>query len=94
MPPTGDLAHNPGVYPDWESNQRPFGSQAGAQSTEPQQPGQNLMISTVLRGREQGSYGIGWETFPFISFVPLEFQILGWPKSPLTFLLYDGSMRA
>ena len=21
MPPTGDLAHNPGMCPDWESNQ-------------------------------------------------------------------------
>ena len=21
MPPTGDLAHNPGLCPDWESNQ-------------------------------------------------------------------------
>ena len=34
-----DLAHNPGVCPDWESNQRPFGLQAGTQSTEPHQPG-------------------------------------------------------
>ena len=33
MPPTGDLARNPGMCPDWESNQRPFGSQAGTQST-------------------------------------------------------------
>ena len=39
MPPTGDVAQNPGVCPDWESNQRLFGSQAGAQSTEPHQPG-------------------------------------------------------
>ena len=39
MPPTGDLAHTPGMYPDWESNRRPFGLQAGAQSTEPPQPG-------------------------------------------------------
>ena len=38
-PPTGDLACNPGLCPDWELNQRPFGSQAGAQSTEPHQPG-------------------------------------------------------
>ena len=38
-PLTGDLAHNPGMCPDWESNQQPFGSQAGAQSTEPHQPG-------------------------------------------------------
>ena len=25
--PTGDLARNPGMWPDWESNQWPFGSQ-------------------------------------------------------------------
>ena len=35
----GDLAHNPGMGPDWESNLQPFGSQASAQSTEPHQPG-------------------------------------------------------
>ena len=35
--PTGDLAHKPGMCPDWESNQRPFGLQPGAQSTEPGQ---------------------------------------------------------
>ena len=38
-PPTGNLAHNPGMCPDWESNQWPFGSQAGTQSTEPHQLG-------------------------------------------------------
>ena len=37
---TGDLAHNPGMCPDWELNQRPSGLQAGAQPTEPHQPGQ------------------------------------------------------
>ena len=40
VPPTGDPAHNPGMRPDWELNQRPFGSQASTQSTEPHQPGQ------------------------------------------------------
>ena len=30
-----DLASNPGMFCDWELNQQPFGSQAGAQSTEP-----------------------------------------------------------
>ena len=39
-PPTGGLAHNPGICPDWESNQEPFGSQASVQSTVPHQPGQ------------------------------------------------------
>ena len=43
-PPTGDLAHNPGMSPDWESSWRPFGSQAGTQSAEPQQPGHNLDV--------------------------------------------------
>ena len=38
-PPTGDLAHNPGMCPDRESNHQPFGLQAGSQSTEPHQPG-------------------------------------------------------
>ena len=37
--PTGDLAHNLGTCPDWESNQRPFSSLSGIQSTEPNQPG-------------------------------------------------------
>ena len=37
--PTGALARNPGMCPDWELNQRPFGSQAGAQSTELLQAG-------------------------------------------------------
>ena len=37
-PPTGDLACNPGMCPDWESNHWPFGSQADTESTEPHQP--------------------------------------------------------
>ena len=34
-PPPADLACNPGTCPEWESNQQPFASQFGAQSTEP-----------------------------------------------------------
>ena len=37
-PPTGGLACNPGMCPDWELNLRSFGLQTGAQSTEPHQP--------------------------------------------------------
>ena len=37
VPPTGGLACNPGMCPDWESNWRPFGLQASIQSTEPHQ---------------------------------------------------------
>ena len=39
LPPTGDLAHSPGMYPAWELNQRTFGLQSSTQSTEPHQPG-------------------------------------------------------
>ena len=37
-----DLAWNPGMYPDWETNHWPFGSQAGTQSTETHQSGQEI----------------------------------------------------
>ena len=40
-PPPGDLASNPGMCPNWESNWRPFGLQAGTPSTEPHQLGLN-----------------------------------------------------
>ena len=36
-PPTGDLALNPGMCPDWESNQWPFGLQNSIQPTVPHQ---------------------------------------------------------
>ena len=38
-PPTKDQACNPGMCPNWESKQRPFGSQAGTGATKPHQPG-------------------------------------------------------
>ena len=44
MPPTGDLACNPAMGPDWESNWQLFGLQAGAQSTEPHQPGKRVFL--------------------------------------------------
>ena len=44
VPPAGDLAHKPGLSSDWESNARPFGSQAGVPSTEPHQPGLNPLL--------------------------------------------------
>ena len=50
-PLTGDLAHNPGMCPDWELNQRPFGSQTGTQCTEPQQPGQDLRLFDMTNNR-------------------------------------------
>ena len=60
VPPTGDLARSPGMCPDWELNQRPFGSQAGSQSTEPHQPGQFLFIFRK-RVREGERETLMWE---------------------------------
>ena len=48
VPPTGNLAHNPDVYPDWESNWRPFGSQGGTQSTKSHQPGNNVSFEVPI----------------------------------------------
>ena len=45
-PPTGDLAHNPGMSPDWESNPCTLVLQSGAQSTELHQPGLFSSIET------------------------------------------------
>ena len=39
VPPTGNMAYNPGMCPDWESNWQRFSSQAYAQSTVLHQPG-------------------------------------------------------
>ena len=44
----GYLTHNPGLCPEWESNQRPFGLQASTQSTEPHQPGLIFSFSSFL----------------------------------------------
>ena len=41
-PPTGNQAHNPGMCPDWESNQWPFGLWDDTQPTEPHQSGLNF----------------------------------------------------
>ena len=43
-PSTGDLAVNPGMCPDQESNQWPFDLQASAQSPEPHQQGHLLFL--------------------------------------------------
>ena len=48
VPPTGDLACNPGMSPDWESNQGLSDSWASAQSTEPHQPGLGKLFLIVL----------------------------------------------
>ena len=42
-------ACNPGMCPDWESNWWLFGSQAGAQSTEPHKPGLIFIFNQCLK---------------------------------------------
>ena len=44
-PPTGDVVCNPGMCPDWEFDLLPFALQAGTQSTELHQPGQNNLFN-------------------------------------------------
>ena len=44
VPLTGHLAHNPGMCPDWELNQQPFGLKANTQSTELQQAGRPVFL--------------------------------------------------
>ena len=46
--PTGDMACNPGMCPDSESNQPLFGLQVSTQSTEPHQPGPLSPFITYL----------------------------------------------
>ena len=50
-PPTGDLARNPGLCPDWEFNQRPFHLQAGTQLSEPHRPGlkKKCFLSAIFK---------------------------------------------
>ena len=45
VPPTGDLAHNPGMCPTLETEPTTLSSQASTQSIEPHQPGQLFFIS-------------------------------------------------
>ena len=52
-PPTGDLAGNLGMCPNWESNGWPFSSQAGTQSTEPHQPGQKNNLFLFFKERKR-----------------------------------------
>ena len=58
MPPTGDLACNPGMCPDWEQNWRQFGFQASAQSTESQ---------LLERINESPWYAIRWVSLPILT---------------------------
>ena len=42
------------THPDWESNQGPFSSQAGTPSTEPHQPGLNVLLNIPMSSGRNG----------------------------------------
>ena len=48
MPPTGDLASNPGMLPDWESNQQPFGPQSKLNPLSHTRQGKQAFLRTSL----------------------------------------------
>ena len=65
-PPTGDLACNPGRYPDWDSNQRPFGSQSVLNLLSYTSQGKvfiflitNVVLSTINLKKKNLSYPYG-----------------------------------
>ena len=64
-PCPGYLARNPGMCPDWESIQRPFGSQASTQSTELYQPGQKFQNDGIYH------YPVDLEDMVVMLHVPL-----------------------
>ena len=47
--PAGHLAHNPGMWPDGESNWQAFDPQHNIQSTEPHQPGLLYIFKWVIK---------------------------------------------
>ena len=64
VPPSGDLACNPGTCPDWKSNQQPFGSQVGTQSTEPHQPELFIYFQREGKGGRETSISVASCTPP------------------------------
>ena len=73
----GDLAHNPGMCPDWELNLQPFVSQAGTQSTEPHQPG----LFNVLNISEYRSFT------SLVRFIPRHFILFHAIVNGIVFLI-------
>ena len=88
-PPTRDLACNPGMCPDWESNQRLFGSWACAQSTELQQPGHSLRISV---GFSVKSRFFLWCLFLNFSSLKWQFLIIRWLGTTVEQLYFSTSL--
>ena len=71
MPPTGDMAHNLGMCPDWESNWQPFGLQAHTQSSELHQPRLgHFILNSVIKG--EPTTECVWEKVSLAAFQKLD----------------------
>ena len=77
--PTGDLACNPGMCPDWELSPEPFGLQAGTQCTEPTQPGPASLFYYGTRTHKM--------------YYPNHFVSLEWLTVTICPLLYNRSLE-
>ena len=72
LPPLGTWPETQACALNWEWNQRPFGSQAGTQSTGQHRPGLNVKFSVktlfVCNGSYlQVTYSLDWRTFHIIA---------------------------
>ena len=83
----------PGMCPDWESNRRAFGSQAGTQSTEPHQPRQVGYFYTQEKWDFYSEFLQQWAHFKVTKMTSLTYssrwQSRGrWRRSGVTSSLY------
>ena len=85
MHPTGDLACNPGMCSDWESNPQPFDSQAHAQSSELHQPGRNTLFLFHLYIREKIIFYYFVSMYVFIYIVQEELSPFSCHNFPLPY---------
>ena len=78
-----DLACNPNMCPDWELNQPPFGLQAGAQSTEPHQPGLSTRFYVLAGMKYIRKIIKPWPYKIKISSIPQQMLMFQTGKDPL-----------
>ena len=96
MPLPGHLACNPGMCPDWQWNQQPFGLQADAQSTGPHQPGRERFILESMNPflpfpqgwRQPACTALG--VSPLENLVPLAREPRHWISLPLLVNLHGS----
>ena len=68
-PPTGDLACNPGMCPDWESNRWPFGLQAALNPLSYASQGSYWVLSVIYILCIESSWSdMFYKIFPLVEF--------------------------